>query len=135
MKNQRLDREVEDVRAFQIRTGIPMATRPTFDCERLRERYRFLREELDELGDAIDEHDICGVADALIDLVYVAKGTGLIAGFPWRELWDDVHSANMAKEPRATKRSKHDAIKPPGWRGPQTAAILDAASRKEDDGA
>jgi predicted HAD superfamily Cof-like phosphohydrolase len=94
-------------------------------------RITFLKEELQEFIDSSETMDHAGMADALIDLVYVAMGTAHMFGYPWDELWDDVQRANMQKQ-RATKETaserggEWDVVKPIGWRGPQTADILKA---------
>lgn len=93
----------------------------------LGERITFMREELDEFIEAARKQDMEGMADALIDLVYVAKGTAVIMKLPWGELWEDVHFCNMQKR-RGTnaKRSDiaEDLVKPPGWTPPNTMGIL-----------
>jgi len=94
-------------------------------------RVRFLHEELTELMTAIDQRDTPGIADALVDLVYVALGTAHLFGFPWEELWDEVQRANMAKEratsAAASKRSSaFDVINPEGWTPPDIAGVLRA---------
>jgi len=89
------------------------------------DRAMFIREELDELMNAIAANDLPEAADALIDIVYVAKGTAVMMGLPWAQLWDDVHRANMAKERGVTKRGmSDDLIKPEGWQPPDTIQIL-----------
>ncbi len=42
--------------------------------------------------------DLPKIADALVDLVYVALGTAHMHALPWQKLWDDVQRANMSKE-------------------------------------
>jgi len=61
-------------------------------------RLIFLEEELRELREAYTAEDLPGIADALVDLVYVALGTAHLHGFPFDELWAEVQRANMAKE-------------------------------------
>jgi predicted HAD superfamily Cof-like phosphohydrolase len=61
-------------------------------------RLKFLAEELNELLDAYERHDLSKIADALVDLVYVAMGTAHLHGLPWEALWNEVQRANMAKE-------------------------------------
>ena len=61
-------------------------------------RLIFLEEELNELRQAYADQDLPGIADALVDLVYVALGTAHLHGFPFDELWAVVQEANMAKE-------------------------------------
>lgn len=92
-------------------------------------RIRFMKEELREFMDASFIGDHAGMADALIDLVYVAMGTAHLFGYPWEQLWDEVQRANMAKE-RATRPEQSvrggtfDVIKPAGWEPPKIADIL-----------
>jgi predicted HAD superfamily Cof-like phosphohydrolase len=97
--------------------------------ELLQFRLKFLKEELQEFEDASVIGDHAGMADALIDLVYVAMGTAHFFGYPWPELWDDVQSANMAKQraqssTESARGTAWDVIKPPGWVPPRTAEIL-----------
>ena len=93
-------------------------------------RSNFMQEELDEFNKAFAEGDIAGMADALVDLVYVAQGTAHMLHLPWEVLWDDVQRANMTKERAAkdgsnSKRgSAWDVVKPEGWVGPNTEGIL-----------
>lgn len=91
-------------------------------------RRGFLKEELDELQEAWECGDMAGLADALIDLVYVALGTAHLFGLPWQQLWDEVQRANMSKE-RGTaatskRNSEYDVIKPEGWTPPNIEGIL-----------
>lgn len=118
--------EIEDVKAFQKKFGIICNDKPVHVTQRkLLERIDFLQEELNEFTAASNKQDIAELADALIDLVYVAKGTAISMGLPWDQLWDDVQRANMSKVPGATKRGHRvDATKPNGWKGPATLSIL-----------
>jgi predicted HAD superfamily Cof-like phosphohydrolase len=61
-------------------------------------RLKFLHEELRELTEAYAANDLPKIADALIDLVYVAMGTAHLHNLPWDELWNEVQAANMRKE-------------------------------------
>ncbi len=86
-------------------------------------RYRFLKEELNEMLSAIEENDAEGVVDALIDLCVVAIGTLDLYGVDSSLAWDEVHLANMSKEPgvkasRPNPLGLPDLIKPEGWRAP-----------------
>lgn len=117
--------EYDDVRAFYQKFGWGMGTKPApLHRARIIERTDFMQEELNEFKLGARNADLSAMADALVDLVYVAKGTALEMGLPWEELWQDVQRANMGKVPAATARMANDAIKPPGWVGPQTEDIL-----------
>jgi predicted HAD superfamily Cof-like phosphohydrolase len=89
-----------------------------------------LQEELNEFIKARIANDHAGMVDALVDLVYVAMGTAHVLGYPWQEVWADVHSANMTKVRAAedgsdSKRlSGFDVVKPPDFVPPDPAAIL-----------
>lgn len=121
--------EVDDVRRFQLKFGQIVNDTPVHLTKRkLGERAEFLQEELDEFKLAIESQDLAEQADALVDLVYVAKGTANMLGLPWDDLWLDVQRANMAKIAGVGKRGHLvDCIKPPGWIGPQTMVILQEA--------
>lgn len=130
----------EDVGAFHSKFGLhnvnDAGSGPTFamnSYELMEFRRKFLHEELEEFETGLEEGDIAQVADALVDLVYVALGTAHLLGLPWEELWADVQRANMSKERAAgdgsnSKRgSSFDVIKPEGWVPPKTVEILAAA--------
>ena len=120
--------EMEDVRAFYEKFQQPMSITPTTNLvtpTRIAERAAFMQEELNEFNQGAVTNDLAAMADALIDLVYVAKGTAIEMGLPWEELWQDVQRANMAKVIGTTHRGiKIDVAKPPGWVGPHTEEIL-----------
>lgn len=125
-----IDKEVEDVRNFHNKFDILDAgTTPTMLTKRkLKERIECMQEELDEFKKAVDEQDFAEQADALIDLVYFAKGTAVMMGLPWAALWDDVQRANMDKVRGVGKRGHAvDMIKPEGWQKPNGTLILEAA--------
>lgn len=67
------------------------------DEELIKFRLKFLREEIDELEQAYDNDDLVAIADALVDLVYVALGTAHFHLLPWSELFAEVHGTNMKK--------------------------------------
>lgn len=118
----------DDVKDFMDKFGIPYPERPTLPtAEVMRYRNLFLEEELEELQEAYDEGNLTKLVDSLIDLVYVAYGTAIFAGVSpvaWRECWDAVHDANMAKRRaensgESKRHSSLDVIKPVGWVNPE----------------
>jgi hypothetical protein len=123
----------EDVELLQVREmhehfDLGVERVPTLEGRQpLLERIHCLQEELNELTTGHLDRDLPGIADALIDLVVFAKGTAVQLGLPWAALFDDVMRANLAKVRGVGKRGHVvDLVKPPGWRGPQTADILRA---------
>ena len=128
MLNLPVEKEVRDVWLFQAKFGHLLNGYPTHLTRRkMLERLECMQEELDELREAVMVQDLAAQADALVDLVYFAKGTINMLGltYVWSKLWDDVQRANMAKEPGVTKRGHRvDCIKPTGWVPPHTYQIL-----------
>ena len=89
----------------------------------LKFRLKFLDEELDETKKAVVERDPEEIVDGLIDLCVVAIGTLDAFGVDAHKAWDEVHRANMAKEPgvkesRPNPLGLPDLIKPEGWTAP-----------------
>jgi predicted HAD superfamily Cof-like phosphohydrolase len=117
-------RERDDVRTFNEKYGVPMATTPSLlSNELFHYRVKFLHEELAEFVHAHECKDLTGVLDALVDLAYVLHGTALMMGLPWEAAWKMVHEKNMLKvrtvRAADSKRgSRFDVIKPPGWTPP-----------------
>lgn len=85
-----------------------------------------LGEELSEIEQAFDEGDVAGIADGLVDIVYVAIGMAHRLGLPFEDVWDEVHRANMAKFPdgQVFKNENGKITKPPGWKPPDIEGVL-----------
>ena len=60
-------------------------------------RYELIKEELEELKQAINDKDIKEVADALTDILYVTYGAGTAFGIDLDKCFDEVHQSNMSK--------------------------------------
>jgi predicted HAD superfamily Cof-like phosphohydrolase len=69
------------------------------ELERCKLRVALLREELDELEQALDQKDLIEVADALCDLQYVLAGAVLEFGLgkQFNDLFNEVQRSNMSK--------------------------------------
>lgn len=131
------DVEMDDVQMFQEKLGHLVNYAPTHCTQRkLHERLECMREELEEFEDAVRTQDLAAQLDALIDLVYFAKGTANMLGFGpvWVKAWDEVQRANMSKKRGSTKRGHAvDAVKPEGWTPPNHEKILaDAGYDREE---
>jgi len=115
---------------FGLENATHMALKPHLVDRALMDyRIKFLQEELDELSTAAAEHDLPGIADALVDLVYVALGTAHFHGLPWEALFAEVQRANMTKERAASaevskRNSSFDVVKPAGWTPPNINGVL-----------
>jgi len=60
-------------------------------------RYDLIKEELDELKEAINMKDIKEVADALTDILYVTYGAGHAFGIDLDKCFEEVQNSNMSK--------------------------------------
>lgn len=120
--------EIKDVQAFHQRFGMVVGGDPGHLTRRyVKERIDLIQEELNELKDAADRDCLVDQLDALVDMVYVIKGTAVAMGFTklWRAAWNEVQRANMSKERGVGPRgNKVDAVKPAGWLAPRLGALL-----------
>jgi predicted HAD superfamily Cof-like phosphohydrolase len=94
---------------------------PSEDTQTL--RYDLIKEELLELGDAMDDVDLVGIADALADLLYVVYGTACSFGLDMQEIFDEVHRSNMSKV-GGHKRGDGKWIKPSTYSPPNLEPII-----------
>ena len=60
-------------------------------------RYDLIKEELEELKEAILNRDIKEVADALTDILYVTYGAGHAFGINLDKCFEEVQNSNMSK--------------------------------------
>ena len=60
-------------------------------------RVNLIKEELDELIEAINKKDLVEVADALTDILYVTYGAGHAFGINLDECFQEVQNSNMSK--------------------------------------
>ena len=126
------DKELNDVNDFRVAMPLYMAFRGNIPPRVANlhracvEQARRMMEEVIEFLAGVSHDNIYEMADALVDLVYFAKGTASILGLPWEELWAAVHTANMKKTKGITKRGdSEDAAKPEDWRPPDIKAVID----------
>ena len=78
--------------------GQEVKTKSSFPNEKIIQlRYDLIKEELDELRQAIKEKDIIEVADALTDLLYVVYGAGHAFGIDLDKCFAEVQRSNMSK--------------------------------------
>lgn len=65
--------------------------------ERVEFRLGLIKEELQELEDAVRENNIKEIVDALSDILYVTYGMGIEMGIDLDKCFDIVHNSNMTK--------------------------------------
>ena len=88
----------EDVKIFMKTFGQMVRTKPQFpDEETMQLRYDLIKEELNELEQAMKTKDLKEVADALTDILYVTYGAGYAYGINLDKCFKEVQRANMSK--------------------------------------
>ena len=88
----------QSVKKFMETFGQEIKDKTEFPNEKIVQlRYDLIKEELDELNQAIKERDIKEIADALTDILYVTYGTGHAFGIDLDECFNEVHASNMSK--------------------------------------
>ena len=86
------------VKTFMEIFGQEVKTKPSFSTEKINSlRYDLIKEELEELKEAIKNKDLLEVADALTDILYVAYGAGHAFGIDLDKCFEEVQNSNMSK--------------------------------------
>tara|TARA_B100000787_G_C16082521_1_gene245133 strand:- start:403 stop:774 length:372 start_codon:yes stop_codon:yes gene_type:complete len=86
------------VKTFMEVFGQEVKNKPSFSSEKINNlRYELIKEELNELKEALDNKDLLEVADALTDILYVTYGAGHAFGINLDMCFDEVQSSNMSK--------------------------------------
>ena len=88
----------KSVKKFMETFGQEVKSKPSFSSKKINDlRYNLIKEELDELKQAIDKNDLLEVADALTDILYVTYGAGHAFGIDLDKCFDEVQNSNMSK--------------------------------------
>ena len=88
----------EKVGVFMKTFGQEVKQKASFSSEKINNlRYDLIKEELDELKDALERKDIIEVADALTDILYVTYGAGHAFGINLDKCFTEVQNSNMSK--------------------------------------
>jgi predicted HAD superfamily Cof-like phosphohydrolase len=88
----------EKVRKFMETFGQEIKEKAQFPNEKITSlRHDLIKEELDELKEAMNNNDIKEVADALTDILYVTYGAGHAFGINLDKCFEEVQNSNMSK--------------------------------------
>ena len=88
----------QKVKTFMQTFGQEVKLKPSFSTEKINDlRYNLVKEELEELKQAIDNKDLLEVADALTDILYVTYGAGHAFGIDLDKCFEEVQNSNMSK--------------------------------------
>ena len=88
----------EKVKLFMLTFGQEVKKKSGLSDDRTNTlRIDLIKEELEELKDAIKHNDLLEVADALTDILYVTYGAGHAFGIDLDKCFDEVQNSNMSK--------------------------------------
>ena len=86
------------VGTFMETFGQEVKTKPSFSTDKINKlRIDLIKEELQELTEAMNNKDLLEVADALTDILYVTYGAGHAFGINLDKCFDEVQNSNMSK--------------------------------------
>ena len=88
----------DDVKTFMQTFGQEIKIKAKFPEEKIvKLRYSLIKEELNELQNAIKTKDLKEIADALTDILYVTYGAGHAYGIDLDKCFKEVQKSNMSK--------------------------------------
>lgn len=92
-------------------------------------RYELMREENEEYFEAVQNHDLVEIADALGDMLYILCGTILEHGLQHKieEVFDEIQRSNMSKlgaDGKPIYREDGKVMKGPNYFKPDFSKIL-----------
>ena len=118
----------EKVGLFMKTFGQEIKTKPSFSTEKINQlRIDLIKEELQELQEAIKNNDLKETVDALTDILYVTYGAGHAFGVNLDECFDEVQRSNMSKLNNNGKPIYNDAgkvMKGPNYFKPDLSKFL-----------
>ena len=88
----------DKVGIFMKTFGQEVKTKPSFSTDKINKlRLDLIKEELNELTEAMNNKDLLEVADALTDILYVTYGAGHAFGINLDKCFEEVQNSNMSK--------------------------------------
>ena len=100
------------VGTFMKTFGQEVKTKPSLSTEKINKlRLDLIKEELEELTEAMKNKDLLEVADALTDILYVTYGAGHAFGIDLDKCFEEVQNSNMSKLDENAKPIYNDAGK------------------------
>ena len=108
--------------------SVPVESTPEIPADdRVNLRQNLIKEEYEELMEALSERDLAHIAKEAADVIVVVLGTMAEYGIPFDEVWDAVHKSNMAKvgeDGKVARREDGKVLKPDGWEPPDIESII-----------
>ena len=88
----------EKVGTFMKTFGQEVKLKPSLSSDKINKlRLSLIKEEFDELENAMNKKDLVEIADALTDILYVTYGAGHAFGINLDKCFDEVQNSNMSK--------------------------------------
>ena len=119
----------EEVRKFMETFGQRVTTKPQFpDKKTMQLRFDLIKEELDELEEAMKTRNLKEIADALTDILYVTYGAGFAYGINLDKCFKEVQRANMSKLGKDGKplyNEKGKVMKGPNYSPPDLKKFIE----------
>ena len=113
---------------FMKTFGQDVKNKPSFSNDKINKlRIDLIKEELNELQDAMKNNDLLEVADALTDILYVTYGAGHAFGIDLDKCFNEVQNSNMSKLDENGKPIYNDAgkvMKGPHYFKPDLSKLL-----------
>ena len=118
----------EKVGVFMKTFGQNVKQSSSFSSEKINAlRISLIKEELDELIEAMNKKDLVEVADALTDILYVTYGAGHAFGINLDDCFKEVQNSNMSKLDKDGKpiyNDKGKVMKGPNYFKPDLSKFI-----------
>ena len=118
----------EKVGFFMKTFGQDVKQSSSFSSDKINElRINLIKEELDELIEAMNKKDLVEVADALTDILYVTYGAGHAFGINLDDCFEEVQNSNMSKLDKDGKpiyNDKGKVMKGPNYFKPDLSKFI-----------
>ncbi len=118
----------ESVKKFMEIFGQEIKEKACFPNEKITSlRYDLIKEELEELKEAMNKKDLKEVADALTDILYVTYGAGHAFGINLDKCFEEVQNSNMSKlgsDGRPIYNNKGKVMKGPNYFKPDLGKFI-----------
>ena len=117
------------VKKFMKTFGQEVLASPKFPNKKIIQlRINLIKEELNELEEAVENDDLLEVADALTDILYVTYGAGHAFGINLDGCFEEVQRSNMSKLDKDGKPIYNDhgkVLKGPNYFEPNLKKFVD----------
>ena len=119
----------ESVKKFMKTFGQEIKEKASFPNDKITSlRYELIKEELDELKEAMDKKNLKEIADALTDILYVTYGAGHAFGINLDKCFEEVQNSNMSKlgsDGQPIYNDKGKVMKGPNYFKPDLGKFLE----------